>query len=97
VTYGIFSLLGRNVLESNREMNEIKIDVSQAPSLILSLGHLQRMLSLVIVVPELGGDEDIFTLHEAFLDGAVNALASFLFILVVVRSIKESVARLDRL
>lgn len=97
VTYRVSSLLGLNVLEGDREVDEVKIDVSKTPSLVLSLGHRQGMISSVIVIPELGGDEDILTLHKAVLDGALDALTSLLLILVIVCSVEESVACLDSL
>lgn len=55
------------------------------------------MLLAVVVVPELSGDEDFFTLHEALVDSALDTLAGLLFVLVVVRSIEEPVACLDGL
>jgi hypothetical protein len=55
------------------------------------------MLALVVVVPELGGDEDVLTLDEALADGALDTLTSLLLVLVVVRSVEESVTSLDGL
>lgn len=55
------------------------------------------MLALVVVVPELGGDKDVLTLDEALADGALDTLASLLLVLVVVRSVEESVTSLDGL
>lgn len=97
VTYRESSLLRLNILEGHREVDEVKIDVSETPGLVLSLGHGQGMISSVIVVPELGGDEDILTFHKAVLDGALDALTSLLLVLVIIRSIEQSVACLDSL
>lgn len=78
-------------------MDQVKIDVSETPGLVLELGHGQGMLALVVVVPELGGDEDVLTLDEALADGALDTLTSLLLVLVVVRSVEESVTSLDGL
>lgn len=51
------------------------------------------MLLAVIVVPKLGGYENLLALHEAVVDGTLNALTCFLFVLVVICSIEESVTR----
>jgi hypothetical protein len=45
----------------------------------------------MVVVPELGGYEDIGAFDEAFGDGAADALASFSFVLVVVGAVEEAV------
>ena len=42
------------------------------------------MVFLVVVVPEFGDDKDFFALDEAFVDGALYALACFALVLVVV-------------
>lgn len=55
------------------------------------------MFPLVIVIPELGCYEDILSFHDSFVDCAFDALTSFFFVLVVVRSIEESVARFNGL
>lgn len=55
------------------------------------------MLLAVIVVPELCGDENLLALHEALVNCALDTLTSLFLVLVVIRSIKEPVARLDGL
>lgn len=78
-------------------MNEIQINVSQTPSLVLGFGLSESMVFLVVVVPEFGDDEDVFALDEAFVDGALDALACFVLVLVVVGAVKEAVADFDGL
>jgi hypothetical protein len=51
----------------------------------------------VIVVPELGDDEDVLTLDESLVDGTLDALSCFLFVLVVVCTVEEAVADFDGL
>lgn len=55
------------------------------------------MVFLVVVVPEFGDDEDFFALDEAFVDGALDALAGLALVLVVVGAVEEAVADLDGL
>jgi len=55
------------------------------------------MVFLVVVVPEFGDDKDFFALDEAFFDGALDALAGFVFVLVVVGAVEEAVADFDGL
>jgi len=62
-TNRIAALLWRNVLECNGEMDQEKINVPQTPRLILGFDHVNRMLSGMVVIPELCGDEDVSTFH----------------------------------
>ncbi len=78
-------------------MNQVQVDVTQSPGLVLGLRHLQGVLALVVVVPQFGGDENIFTLDEAFIDGSLDSLAGLFLVLVVISTVKESVALLDGL
>lgn len=78
-------------------MDEIEVNVSKTPLLILPFGHLDSYVLAVVVVPELGGDEDFLSLDQAVLDGLLDTLTSLLFILVVVGSVEESVAGFDGL
>lgn len=96
-TYRVFQCLGRDVFEGDREVDEVEINVSKTPGLVLSFGLSESMVFLVIVVPELGDDKDLFTLDEAFVDGTLDALACFALVLVVVCAIEEAVADFDGL
>ena len=78
-------------------MDEVEIDVSQTPGLVLSFGLSESFVAVVECVPELGDDEQFFTLDEAFVDGTLDALACFAFVLVVVCTIEEAVADFDGL
>ena len=53
------------------------------------------MVFLVVVVPQLGDDEDLLTLDEAFFDRALDALACFVLVLIVVCAVEEAVADFD--
>jgi hypothetical protein len=96
-TYRIAPFLRLNILEGNREVNEIQIDISKTPRLILGLGKSKGMFFRVVVIPKLRGDKDILTLHKSLLDSALDTLARFLFVLVIVCSVEESVSGLDGL
>lgn len=78
-------------------MNQVQVDVSKTPGFVLCLGHGIGMFPLVVVVPELGSDEDVLALDQALGDRALDSLACLLFVLVVVSSIEAAVASLDRL
>lgn len=96
-THRVFQRFRRDVFERDREVNEIQINVSQAPSLVLGFGCSESMVFLVVVVPEFGDYEDFFALDEAFVDGALDALACFVLVLVVVCAVEEAVADFDGL
>lgn len=96
-TYRISSLLGIDVLEGNGEVDEIKVDVAETPSLVLGLGHGHSMFFSVVVVPQLGGNEDILALHETLLNGSLDTLTGLLLVLVVVSTVEEAVTGLDGL
>ena len=55
------------------------------------------MFFAVIVVPRFGDDKDVLTLDESFVDGTLDALSCFFLVLVVVSTVKETVAYLDGL
>lgn len=78
-------------------MDEVEVNVPKTPGVILGLGHGKGMLTAVVVVPQLSGDEDVLALNEAFLDGALNTLAGLLFVLVVVGAVKAAIPGLDSL
>lgn len=96
-THRVSPLLRINVLKRHGEVNQVQINVSQPPSLVLRLGHSIGMLALVVVVPELGGDEDVLALNETFGDGTLDALSRLLFVLVVVGSVEAAISSLDSL
>ena len=64
-------------------MDEVQVEVVDAPVGELLAGDGLDLLGVVEGVPELGGDEEIFALDDAFLDCAGNALTRFDFIAVI--------------
>lgn len=46
------------------------------------------MFPLVVVVPQLGGYEDVLALDKALLDSSLDTLARFLLVLIVVCTIE---------
>lgn len=78
-------------------MDQIQINVSQTPGVVLGLGHGHGVLFGMVVVPQLGGDEDVFALDQPFVDGALDALPGLMLVLVVVCAIEQTVADFDRL
>jgi hypothetical protein len=55
------------------------------------------MFFAVVVVPELGDDKNVLTLDESFVDGTLDALPGFFLVLIVVSTVKKTVAYLDGL
>lgn len=55
------------------------------------------MLLAVIVIPQLGGDEDVLALDKTFFDGSLDTLAGFSLVLVVVCTIEETITDFDGL
>jgi len=55
------------------------------------------MLALVVVVPQLGSDEDVLALDDALINGLANAFSSLLAVGVVPGTINVAVAELDGL
>jgi hypothetical protein len=88
-TYWIAMFLRLNILEGNREVDETEINISKTPCLILSLGKGKGMFFRMVVIPKLRGDKDILTLHKSLLDSALDILARFLFVLVIICSVEQ--------
>jgi hypothetical protein len=61
------------------------VEVEIVDSVVLELLLANRFDTLLVVegVPQLGNDEQLFSLDKAVLDGASEALAGFLFVAVV--------------
>lgn len=88
-------LLEGNEFEGDGEVDEEQVEVAQPPGLVLQLGLLMCVLALVVVVPELAGDEDVLALDDALVDGATNALAGLGAVGVVPCAVDVAVAQLD--
>lgn len=56
-----------------------------------------KNLLLMTRIPHFRGDEDIFSLDNAFVNGPSDAVARFFFVSVIVGTIEQSVTRLDGL
>jgi hypothetical protein len=73
-------------------MDQIKINVTQPPGLILSFGHCQGVVMTVVVVPQLGGNEYILSLDYTRINGSANTFSRCGFVLVVIGTVEESVS-----
>jgi hypothetical protein len=51
VTYRVLPHSGIDILQRTGEMHQKQINVSKTPGLILLLGHGERVLATVVVVP----------------------------------------------
>lgn len=80
------------MLEPQRPMNEVKIDVGEAE---IYQGFLQSFLHsapvTVVSAPQLARDEQIFSTNCAVLNLASDRLADFFFVLVNVSTVQMSV------
>ena len=64
-------------------MNEVEVEIVDAPVCELLAADGLDSVAVVEGVPELGDEEKIFALDEAFFDGAGHAFAGFLFVAVI--------------
>ena len=78
-------------------MNEVEVDISQTPGFILRLGHGHSVFSAVVIIPQLRGDEDLFSFNQTFINRAFNTLTGFVLILIIVCAVEETIAYLDGL
>ena len=74
---------GVDPLEGDGEVDEVEVEVLEAPVGELLLDDGLDALSIVEGVPELGDDEELLTGDEALLDGAGNTLAALDLVAVV--------------
>lgn len=89
------SYFGVNILEVNREVDNVKIEVFESEIRQGSLDSRFNMLGSVESVPQLRYDEKIFTLADAFIKGLLDSLANFLFVSIITGSIEKSVSAFD--
>lgn len=70
-------------------MNDIEIEVVDAP--VFELLFADRLNTVMVVegVPELGDEEEIFALDDALFDSTSNTLARLDFVTVVCRVIQN--------
>jgi hypothetical protein len=64
-------------------MDQVEVEVVNAPVLELLLGDGFDLFVVVECLPELGDNKEVFTLYETFLDGAGNTLTGFDFIAII--------------
>lgn len=74
---------GVDVLEGDGEVDEVEVEVVDAPVGELLLDDGLYALAIVEGVPELGNDEELLTLDKTLLDGAGNTLATLDFVTVI--------------
>jgi len=92
---GGVALFRVDVFEGDGEMDDVEVEVVDAPVVELLFADGFDVFLVVVGVPEFGDEKEIFSLHYTFLDGAGDTLACFDFIAVVACTIEESIARLD--
>jgi hypothetical protein len=77
------AFLRRDILEGDREMDKVQVEVVDTPILELLPADGLHLLVFVEGLPELRDDEEVLTLYESFLDGAGDTLTGFDFVAVV--------------
>lgn len=78
-------------------MDEVQVNVTQTPSLVLLLCLRESMIFAMVVVPQLGDNEDFFTLDDAFLNGTLDTLTGLALVLVVIGTVEKAVPDFDGL
>ena len=74
---------GVDVFEGDGEVDDVEVEVGDAPVLELFLADGLDDGVVVVGVPEFGDEEEIFSFNYAFFNGAGDALAAFDFVAVV--------------
>ena len=85
---GGIAVRGVDVFERNGKVDNVEVEVINAP--VLELFFADRLDAIVVVegIPELGDKEEVRALDYAFFDGAGNTLAGFLFVAIVWKRIR---------
>lgn len=76
-------------------MDNVKVEVVNAPVSELLLADGRDAVIVVEGVPELGDNEEVLTLDKALVDRTFNTLASLDLVAVVASAVKETVSSLD--
>lgn len=90
VAYG-----GIHVLETDWEVDYVEVKIVDAPIGELFLADGRHVLFVVEGVPQLGYDEEVLTLHDSLVNGALDALAGLDLVAVVGSTVEQAVASLD--
>lgn len=77
------TLLGGNVLERNREVDNPEVEVVDSPVGKLLPGDGLNLIVVVERLPELGDNEEVLALYNALLDGAGDTLTGLDLVAVV--------------
>lgn len=72
-----------DVLEGAGEVDQVQVEVLEPPVGERAPAGWLDFVAVLEDGPELGCDEEVLALHDPFLDGARDALATFLFVAVV--------------
>lgn len=74
-----------DVFQGDGEMDDVQVEVVDAPVVELLLADRLDSIAVVKRIPELGDKEEVFALDEAFLDGAGDTLARLYFVAVILK------------
>ena len=90
------AVAARCMIVRERPVDEVEVQVIQAQILQGLCAGQQDIALAVHVVPYLGGDEELFALHHAFLHRVLEHLADQVFVAVNGRAVEQAVAAADR-
>ena len=90
----VFTLDGHE-LQSDREMNEVKVKVVNTHVSQCLLACKLDILGAVKSVPKLGDYEQVFSFADAFVKGSLDALACHHFVAIVGSRVEQSISVLD--
>ena len=80
---GWVALLRVDILQGDGEVDNVEVEVVNTPVGQLLAADGLDLLTLVEGLPELADDEEVFSLYEAFLDGASYTLTALDFVAVI--------------
>lgn len=72
-----------NVFQRHGEMDDIQVEVVDAPVGQLLFANGLDAFLVVESIPQLGHDKELLALHEAVFDSACDALAALNFVAVI--------------
>jgi hypothetical protein len=80
---GWVALLRVDILQGDGEVDNVEVEVVNTPVGQLLAADGLDLFTLVEGLPELADDEEVFSLYEAFLDGASYTLTALDFVAVI--------------
>ena len=87
--------LDRHELQSDREVNEVKVEVVNTHVSHCLLARKLDILRTVESVPKFGNHEQVFSFANTFVKGSLDALSCHHFVAIVSSRVEQSISVLD--